>query len=566
MKKRIDYIVVGAGSAGAALAARLSEDADSRVLLIEAGRYPPWWDIRFRMPAAKGLASKVRGFNWGYWTTPQPHLADRRITCERGRAMGGSSIINGMAFARGHRRDYDAWAEDPALAGWRYAAVLPYFKHLETFDGGGDFYRGDSGPVHVARGRGWSPLYQAFVEAGGEAGYPRVEDLNGADQEGFGPMDRTTHRGRRVNVAAAYLHDAARRPNLTIMSDVQVVRLALDGTRCRGVVCVDRSAREQTIHAEREVVLAAGAIGSPQLLLLSGIGDGDDLKRVGIGVRHELPGVGRNLHDHLQVCIQQACRQPVTLQPTRSRARRLLVAGRWLLTHEGWGATNHFEATAFVRSSDNVGWPDIQFHFLPRALPQADGSNEPSVHSFQVHAGPQRSKARGRLTLRSDRPDDHPLIDPAYMSHPDDWVEMRTAVRIAREVLAQAAFVPLRGEEIAPGPAVRTDAELDAYIRATANTGYHPCGTCKMGSDAEAVVDGRLRVHGLEGLRVADSSIIPAITTGNLNAPSIMIGEKAADLMRGTALPPLEAEAPPAAVEAGSRETPAVVAAADPAD
>jgi choline dehydrogenase len=540
MSQIFDYIVVGAGSSGTAIATRLSENTHSRVLLLEAGRYPPAWDIRFKMPAAKGMASKARGYNWGYWTTPQRHLNDRRITCERGRAMGGSSVINGMAFVRGSRHDYDAWASDPELIDWRYAAVLPYFKRLETFDGGGDFYRGDTGPIHVTRGRRWSPLYDAFIEAGFEAGYPYAADLNGSNQEGFGPMDRAIHRGRRVNVATAYLRDAAGRSNLTIKTGVQVARVLLEGTRCRGVVCLDRAGGERAIYAEREVVLAAGAIGSPQLLLLSGIGDADELKRVGIRSRHQLPGVGQNLHDHLQVFVQQACRRPITLQPTTSPTVRLLVAARWLLTRSGWGATNHFETTAFIRSSETAGWPDIQFHFLPRALPHGEEAVELDIHSFQIHAGPQRSKSRGRLTLRSDRLHDHPLIDPDYMSHPDDWVEMRTSIRIAREVIAQAAFAPLRGEEIAPGPEAQTDAELDAYIRATANTSYHPCGTCKMGSEAEAVVDGQLRVRGLENLRVADSSIIPAITTGNLNAPSIMIGEKAADLICGTSLPPLD--------------------------
>jgi choline dehydrogenase len=363
--------------------------------------------------------------------------------------------------------------------------------------------------------------------------------MNGYRQEGFGCMDMTVHAGRRVNTADAYLGDAARRPNLEIRTGAQAAGLAFDGRRCRGVRYTVGGVAE-TVYAEREVVLAAGAIGSPHLLMLSGIGDADELRAAGVTPRHHLPGVGRNLQDHLEVFIQYRCTRPMTLASTSQSLTRAFVGARWLLTRSGWGATNHFESGGFIRSSDDVAWPDIQFHFLPRAV-RPNGRHEPEVEGFQANVATMRSKSRGTIKLRSDRHDEHPVIDPRYMSRPEDWFEMRQGIRHARALFAQPAFDPYRGEELTPGAAAVSDAELDAFVRAHAMTGYHPCGACKMGSGPDAVVDGELKVHGLEGLRVADSSIMPQIVTGNLNASSIMIGEKAADLIRGSRLPPIYA-------------------------
>jgi choline dehydrogenase len=536
MLSEFDYIVVGAGSAGCAIAARLSEDPATRVLLIEAGGDAHRWDIRLQMPAAMALPTRSKRLNWGYVTEPQAELNGRRIAWARGRVMGGSSSINGMVFVRGHAADYDAWAQDPELADWSYADVLPYFKRLETFGGGGDFYRGDRGPVHVSVGRGWSPLYDTFLQAGVEAGYDYTEDMNGAQQEGFGRMDMTVHGGRRINTADAYIRPLAGRANLAVLPRAHVTSLILEKQRCRGVRYRSGGGHGE-VFAAREVILCAGAIGSPHLLMLSGIGAADELRAAGVEPHHDLPGVGRNLQDHVELFLQYGCTQPVTLHPTTRWLPRLLVGARWLLRRDGWGATNHFEAGAFVRSSDAVAWPDVQFHFVPRAI-RYDASDGVEVEGFQLNIATMRSKARGWMRLASADPATQPLIDPRYMTHPDDWTEMRQAIAIARDVVAQPAFDAYRGAELLPGAAVTTEADLDAFIRAQAVTGYHPCGACKMGSGPEAVVDGALRVHGIDGLRVADSSVMPTITTGNLNAPSIMIGEKAADLIRGRRLPP----------------------------
>jgi len=542
MHKSFDYIIVGAGSAGCAIAARLSEDPEIEVLLLEAGGPARRFDWRIHMPAAMAFPLRSSTLNWGYWTEPQSTLDGRRIPWARGRVMGGSSSINGMAFVRGHRRDFDGWAADPALAGWDYASVLPYFKRLETYDRGGNLYRGDKGPVHVQGGRGWNPLYGAFVEAAMQAGNVHTDDMNGFRQEGFGRMDMTVHAGRRVNTADAYLAEARRRPNLEITTGAHVGRLLFDGRRCEGVL-YQVDGEEKRAFAEREVVLSAGAIGSPHLLMLSGVGAADELRAAGVTLHVDLPGVGRNLQDHLELFLQYACPKPITLQPVTRTLPRMLIGARWLLTRSGWGATNHFEAGGFMRSSDSVAWPDVQLHFLPRAI-RYDGDRRAEVHGFQMNVATMRSKARGWLRLRSDRPDEHPVIEPRYMSEPEDWVDMRNGIRLTREIAAQAALQPYRGEELTPGRDVDDDRSLDAFIRAQATTGYHPCGACKMGSGPDAVVDGELRVYGVENLRVADSSIMPQITTGNLNAPAIMIGEKAADLLRERRLLPIRAPRP----------------------
>ncbi len=539
MKESYDYVIVGAGSAGCVLAARLTEDAHVSVLLLEAGGPDYRWDWRLHMPAA--LAHPMNGtrYDWGFRTEPQGHLAGRRLHWPRGKVLGGSSSINGMAYVRGNALDFEGWAAEPGLEGWRYAAVLPYFKRSESYDLGGDAYRGDGGPLHVTAGRGWSPLHHAFVAAGLAAGYGHTADMNGYRQEGFGRMDMTVHRGSRWSAARAFLHPVRHRRNLTVATGAHAARLHLAGSRCTGVA-YRQGSREHTVHAAREVILAAGALGSPQLLLLSGIGSADELAQVGIACRHHLPGVGRNLQDHLELYVQERCRQPVTLYPTTRLLDRLATGLRWLATGTGWGATNHFETGAFVRSGDEVPWPDLQFHFLPMAV-RYDGRGAYEGHGYQVHVGPMRSKSRGWLRLASDRHDRAPVLQPNAMSHADDRVEMRRAVRIAREVFAQTPFAAFSAGELSPGVDVRSDAGLDAYVAANAESAYHPCGTCRMGSGPDAVVDGALRVHGLEALRVVDASIMPTITTGNLNAPTLMIAEKASDLVRGRSEAPSNA-------------------------
>ncbi|WP_439817824.1 choline dehydrogenase [Zavarzinia sp. CC-PAN008] len=539
-RNSFDYVIVGAGSAGCVLAARLSEDPTVRVAVLEAGGRDHWWDWRIHMPAALAYPMNGTRYNWDYHTEPQPNLGGRRMHWPRGRVLGGSSSINGMVYVRGNALDFDNWAQDPALRHWRYAECLPYFRKAETYDRGGDAYRGSDGPLHVQGGRGWSPLYQAFVEAGVAAGYHRTADMNGEAQEGFGRMDMTIHRGRRWSAARAYLHPAMKRRNLVVRTGALTGRVRVENGRAVGVEVRGGRGVEQ-IHAAREVILAGGAINSPQLLMLSGIGPADMLARAGVTPIHDLKGVGRNLQDHLELYVQASCLEPVSLYPATKWWRKGWVGARWLATQTGWGATNHFESGGFIRSRPGVAWPDIQYHFLPMAV-RYDGKGAIEAHGFQVHVGPMRSPSRGTLTLRADTPDAHPLIDPNYMSHPDDWAEMRASIRLTREIFAQAPLRRFNGGEIAPGPAVQTDAELDAFIAQAAESAYHPCGTCRMGSGPDAVVDGDCRVHGIEGLRVVDASIMPQVTTGNLNAPVIMMAEKAADLIRGrTPLPPSDA-------------------------
>lgn len=527
-----DYIIIGAGSAGCVMAARLSEDPDVTVLLLEAGRLARWWDFKIHVPAAKGLALKDPALVWGYRTIPQTALAGREIPLYQGRIAGGSSAINGMLFVRGNPGDYNAWARDPALSDWRFDRLLPYFRRLERHATQRSSFRGDAGPVAVRAATGESPLSREFVQAGVDAGHPANDDINGARQDGFGLMDMNVAEGRRVSAWDAYVEPARKRRNLTVLPGAEVVSLRLRRRRCTGLdALVDGHAR--TFRATCETIVSAGALGSPTLLMRSGIGPADHLRALGIDVVHELAGVGENLHDHVQVCVLSTCTKPVTLQPLTRKGHRYASGLRWLLTRRGWAATNHFEAGAFLRSGEAVKWPDIQLQFSPHAITRFATGLPPETHGYQVHAGATRPKSRGRLRLRSARHDDPPLVDPGYMTHPDDWTVTRSALRRAREVLAQEAFAPYRGAEVQPGPKVRTDAEIDAYIRETADSGYHPCGTCKMGSGQDTVVDGELRVQGLEGLRVVDSSVIPSIPSGNINAPTLMIAEAAADRVRG---------------------------------
>ncbi len=526
-----DYIIVGAGSAGCVLANRLSEPG-ARVLLLEAGPADRTWKIH--MPAALTYNLCDTKYNWAYETEPQPHMDGRRMYWPRGRVLGGSSSLNAMVYVRGHALDYDRWAGN-GLPGWSYAHVLPYFKRAETCERGGDDYRGSGGPLTVSRGTMANPLFAAFIEAGRQAGYPLTADMNGFQQEGFGPMDMTVRRGRRWSAAAAYLRPVMARSNLTVMTGALASRIVVESGRATAVEFRHRGTAMRA--RAREIILSGGAINSPQLLLLSGIGPADEIRQHGIAAVHDLPGVGRNLQDHLELYVQYACKEPITLYVTENPIRRIAIGVEWFLFKTGLGASAHLEAGAFIRRTGDVPHPDLQYHFLP-SLVNDHGRKPIGRHGFQAHVGPMRPTSVGYLRLRSADPAVHPEIQPCYLATEQDRREMRDAVTLTREIFAQRAFDRFRGAEIQPGAAVRADAEIDAFVRAKSDSAYHPCGTCRMGNDELAVVDGELRVHGIEGLRVVDASIMPSEVSGNLNAPTIMIAEKAADMILGR--PPLE--------------------------
>jgi len=474
-------------------------------------------------------------FNWFFQSEPEPGLNGRRLDCPRGKVLGGSSSINGMVYVRGHPCDFERW-QALGADGWGYADVLPYFKKAERVLAAqqDDPYRGRTGPLTVTRGRRANPLYDVFLQACQQTGYAHSDDLNGYQQEGFGDLEMTVDKGVRCSAARAYLVPAASRPNLTILTRTQVDRLRLAGNRACGV---DYRCGGQSLMAQArlEVVVSAGAIGSPQLLMLSGIGPADVLAEHGIHAAHVLPGVGQNLMDHLEVYFQQACTRPVSLNRWLNPIGKGAIGARWLINRSGLGATNHFEVGGFVRSHAGVPWPDIQFHFLPAAV-SYDGSTAARTNGYQVHVGPMLSPSRGEIRLRSANPDDKPVIRFNYMSSNEDWKVFRKSVRLAREIFGQRAFDSYRGEELAPGADADTDSAIDAFVCQHAESAYHPCGTCRMGEGTDAVVDNECRVHGIEGLRVIDASVFPHITNGNLNAPTIMLAEKAADALRGRSL------------------------------
>ena len=526
-----DYIIVGAGSAGCVLANRLTEDKDTTVLLLEAGGSDR--SLFVRMPTALSTPLNMSRFNWGYESAPEPHLDERRMDCPRGRVLGGSSSINGMVYVRGHPLDFDQW-RDKGATGWAYADCLPYFRKAESWMGGGDDYRGGDGPLDTNNGNGMqNPLYRSFINAGREAGYPLTDDYNGYRQEGFGPMHMTVSKGARCSTARAYLAPARSRANLDVRTGVIVDRIVFEGRTATGV-SFSAGGRIQTAAAKREIIVSAGSIGSPTLLQRSGIGPAEVLQRAGVDVVHNLPGVGENLQDHLEVYFQYKCMQPISLNSRLDLISKFLIGTRWMLTRTGLGATNHFESCGFIRSRAGIRYPDIQFHFLPAAI-RYDGRTAFDGHGFQVHVGPNKPTSRGTISIRSANATEHPDIRFNYLSTNHDCEAWRTCLRLTREILGQPALDAYRGEEIQPAVDLDEVDTVDAWVRQNVETAYHPSCTCKIGSDDDpsAVLDPDCRVRGIDKLRVVDSSIFPTITNGNLNAPTIMVAEKATDMIRG---------------------------------
>ena len=535
-----DYVIIGAGSAGCVLAARLSEDSGCNVLLMEAGGSDR--SIYVQMPAALSIPMNLARFNWGYTSQAEPHLNGRVIDCPRGRVLGGSSSINGMVYVRGHPRDFDRW-EELGADGWNYASCLPYFKKAESWVDGENDYRGGHGPLSVCAGNNMTgnSLYEAFIQAGHEAGYPVTDDYNGCQQEGFGAMHMTVRDGVRASTASAYLRPAMNRSNLRYVGGTYVHRVLFEKSRAVAVE-YEKDGRIFQVQARREVLMATGSIGSPSLLQRSGIGSAHHLESLGIEVQCESPGVGENLQDHLEVYFQFRCKQPITLNRYLNPLAKGLIGARWLFTRTGLGATNHFESCGFIRSRAGVQWPDIQYHFLPGAM-RYDGRAASPGHGFQVHVGPNKPQSRGCVKIVSQSPKDSPKILFNYLEAQQDREDWRACIHLTREIFEQPAMEPFRGAEIQPGRSVISNSDIDDWVRQNVESAYHPSCTCRMGAidDATAVLDSACRVKGVESLRVVDSSVFPEITNGNLNAPTIMLAERVADMiLGGSLLPPLD--------------------------
>ena len=530
--KKYDYIIVGGGSAGSALANRLSEDPNKSVLVLEAGRMDSWWDVYIHMPAALTFPIGNKHYDWMYSSEPEPHMNNRRVTAGRGKVIGGSSSINGMIFQRGNPLDYEKWSKEPGMSNWDYAHCLPYFKKMENAKGRDSEWRGTSGPLEVNKGRVKNPLFGAFFSAAQQAGYPLTEDVNGFQQEGFAPFDGSVRNGRRLSAAGAYLHPVMHRSNLTVKTRTLATKIRFDGKKAVGVDALVKGKKRVAFDCE-EVILCGGAINSPQLLQLSGVGNSEHLNSVGVETVHHLPGVGENLQDHLEVYVQHACKQPVSLNPNLAFWRRPFIGAAWLFLRKGPGASNHFEGGGFARSNEDVDYPNLMFHFLPIAV-RYDGTAPEGGHGYQVHIGPMYSNARGSVKIKSDDPTQAPAILFNYLSTDEDKREWIEAVHVARNILGQSAFDPYSDGEISPGPSVSTDEEILEWVREDGETAYHPSCTCKMGLDDTSVVHpDSLKVHGIEGVRVVDASVMPVVTNANIYAPTMMIAEKAADLIKG---------------------------------